>query len=216
LALLLEHALRRARGGYLFPGPGGKRLSRHTDLPTILRRALVAAGVVDHWELVCRRKGCGHSEESPTPRSLPCPKCGFALWPVAVPPEYQFKDLRSTWATLAGEATGDIRFVQAGLGHSDPRVTERHYAAIRASHLLEQANKLWLGLEAPPPAAGTASGSPATAPRAPAPQGSPRRPPGRSGEPGGARDSAGTQQRVRRGKCRGPRDVRKSRVDGGL
>ncbi len=110
----------------------------------------MAAGVVDHWNLVCRRTVCGHNEESPTRRSFPCPKCGFKLWPVAVPPDYQFKDLRSTWATLAGEATGDIRFVQAGLGHSEPRVTEKHYAAIRASHMLVQANKLRLGLAAPP------------------------------------------------------------------
>jgi hypothetical protein len=54
------------------------------------------------------------------------------LWPVPVPPPLlSFEDLRSTWATTAYETTGDVRFVQAGLGHSDPRLNEQRFAAAR-------------------------------------------------------------------------------------
>ncbi|HEY3449906.1 MAG TPA: tyrosine-type recombinase/integrase [Myxococcales bacterium] len=179
LAPFLADALEHTRGGFLFPGPNGKRLSKYVNLAEILRDALVAAGVIDHWDLKCRRQGCSHVEQSAEKKSLSCPKCGFALWPVAIPPTYQFKDLRSTWATLAVEATGDLRFVQAGLGHSDPRVTERHYAAVRSRHLGEQANKVHLGLHAP--VAATPAPRPATYPAltgAQVPQNQGPKPPG--------------------------------------
>lgn len=146
----LASAVQRARGGLLFATSRGKMMSKHTDLPVILRRALVAAKVIDHWELVCRRKGCGHRERSEQKRTFPCPKCKFSLWPVAVPPAYQFKDLRSTWGTFAAEATSDLRFVQHGLGHVDPKTTEKHYAAVRARHAGAQADKIRFGLTPPP------------------------------------------------------------------
>lgn len=44
----------------------------------------------------------------------------------------RFRDLRSTHGTAAYEATGDIRYVQAVLGHTKIETTERHYAALRS------------------------------------------------------------------------------------
>lgn len=62
--------------------------------------------------------------------------------------DVSFKDLRSTFATLAYESTGDIRYVQRMLGHSDPRVTERAYAAMRDARMTEQMAKLKFGTAA--------------------------------------------------------------------
>ena len=53
-----------------------------------------------------------------------------------------WKSLRSTFATHAYEATGDIRFVQRVLGHTDPAITERVYAAMRDKRMAEQMGKL--------------------------------------------------------------------------
>ncbi len=84
---------------------------------------------------------------------------------MAVAPDLQFRHLRSTWGTFACEATGDIRFAQAGLGHADSKVTERHYAAIRARHMVAQADRIRFGIAAPPsPLQATAKNSPATHP----------------------------------------------------
>jgi hypothetical protein len=63
--------------------------------------------------------------------------------------KFTFKDMRSTHATLAYEATGDIRYVQRVLGHSDPRLTERVYAGLRVERMLEQADRLSFGVPAP-------------------------------------------------------------------
>lgn len=84
----------------------------------------------------------------------PCPRCSFRLWPRALPPALRFHDLRSTFGTHAYEATGDVRFVQAVLGHSDPRLTEERYSALRNQRLLEQGRRLSFGTV---PATGIAS-----------------------------------------------------------
>jgi hypothetical protein len=91
LVPFLEDSLNRARGGLLFPSLTGGMLSRNTDLAPVLRRALVRAKAIDHWSLRCRRKTCGYREDSPSSASRSCPKCGFALWPIAVPPDLQFR-----------------------------------------------------------------------------------------------------------------------------
>jgi integrase len=40
---------------------------------------------------------------------------------------YRFKDLRSTFGTLAAAESGDLRYVQQVLGHQSLSTTESHY-----------------------------------------------------------------------------------------
>jgi integrase len=60
---------------------------------------------------------------------------------VSVPANW--KDLRSTFGTLAAEQT-DLRFVQQSLGHTDPNLTAKRYSALRESNLVRQGRGLRL------------------------------------------------------------------------
>jgi len=78
-------------------------------------------------------------------------KAGGVTGPEAT--AYVFKDLRSTFGTLAVEATdGDIKFVQDVLGHADDRVTRKHYLRSRAKHFQAQMNRLKLSVSVSDPA----------------------------------------------------------------
>jgi integrase len=138
----LKAELGRVRSEFLFPGLRGGQMPQWTKLHLVVRRALVGAGIVDGWDHRCRRKGCGYVERRADNALGRCPDCGFALWPVAVPRAFAFKDLRSTFATHALDATGDLRFVQRALGHSDPKLTESTYAANRVEQMLTQSKKI--------------------------------------------------------------------------
>lgn len=59
----------------------------------------------------------------------------------------RFKHLRSTWGTLAYAATGDIRLVQAVLGHADVATTEAHYARALPEHLAAGSEKVAAALD---------------------------------------------------------------------
>jgi integrase len=50
-------------------------------------------------------------------------------------PEYKFHDLRSTFASWALQAGGNLHFVSKCLGHSETAVTEKHYGFIRTEDL---------------------------------------------------------------------------------
>jgi integrase len=138
----LQVELGRARSEYLFPNPKGGRLSKHTKTEKIIRRAAVAAGLVEGYDHVCRRKGCGFTERRADDAAFRCPKCSMRLWVKAMPIDIKFKDTRSTWATHAYEATDDLRFVTDTLGHEDERITKGHYSAARLGHLTRQGAKI--------------------------------------------------------------------------
>jgi integrase len=142
----LEAARRTAASPWVFPGPTGE-MRRHFDPSKMLAAALKRAGLVEGYRMTCRRQDCRHVEPelAPVKARVECPECRFLLWPVAVPMRLTFKDLRSTFGTLGYEATGDIRFIQASLGHADVRTTEGHYAALQAAHLLTQTDRMRLG-----------------------------------------------------------------------
>lgn len=138
----LKVELGRVRSKYLFPALDGGRQGRDCNLPRTLRNALKAAGFREGFDHVCRR--CGHLERQADAAVRRCPKCDMMLWPKEVALDFSFKDLRSSCATHSYEATGDIRFVQALLGHDDVKTTDR-YAKRRAARLVEQGNKLRYG-----------------------------------------------------------------------
>lgn len=146
LAPYLRQALADARSEWLFPTREGKQLGPGSQLNDRLAIAVKRAGLIEGFNVSCRRKGCGFKERRATGEASKCPRCDFALTVSAVPVKFTFKDMRSTLGTLLYEATGDIRLVQRTLGHSDPRLTERVYAGNRAEHMVAQHNRLSFGV----------------------------------------------------------------------
>ena len=156
LAPLLAAQLPRGEDGYLFAAEERRLLALGTPIIRVLRQAMVTAGIIEAWEHVCRRKGCGFKVRRDNDVVTKCPKtpeggkvCGFTLWPKPILPYRRFHDLRSTYGTHAYERTGDVRYVQATLGHSTPALTEARYSAMRDGRMLGLANKLHFGVPAP-------------------------------------------------------------------
>lgn len=152
LVPFLEEAL-ESPGPLLFPDARGKRRPEHSNLPRILQSALVRAGIIAHWELKCRRKGCGYLEVSegasePSPRD--CPACAFRLW--AVPKARAIgwhEGTRHTAASHLLMSGASVASVQAILRHKDPRLTIQTYGHLTSGFLGDEVNRLSLGLAAP-------------------------------------------------------------------
>jgi integrase len=156
----------RSRSEWFFPRENGNQQTPDAKLSVIVRAALKRVGLIEGWEHRClpRRvlvgkkpgaqrftsegvltemRGCGHITRLPSGEKTKCPRCGANMRAYAVAIPLAFKDLRSTYGTHATEATGDIRYVQRVLGHSDVRVTERTYASFaNRKRLLEMADKV--------------------------------------------------------------------------
>jgi integrase len=141
----LTDALNASGSVWLFPDEEGGRRSHYTKTEDILRRAMKRAGVVEGWDHKCRRRSCKHVIRRPDDARTFCPKCRKTMEAIPVTPDWQFKDLRSTWATHAAEQTGDIVYVQRVLGHRDPRVTEEKYFRRRVGYLVDRTDTLKLG-----------------------------------------------------------------------
>lgn len=138
----LERQLEASRGSqFLFPDPSGKAWRFDVKLNAIVRRALVRAGLTDGFEHRCR--ACRwKSERVETAEPAQCPTCGETALTRPRALDFRFKDLRSTWATHAFRATKNIRFVQQGLGHSDPRLTAGRYIRVLDADQKEQSNRV--------------------------------------------------------------------------
>jgi integrase len=148
-----------APAGLMFPDPKtGERRLRSISMPRVLRRALVRAGIIDHYRHACRAfvgrgtKGqtnrCGyvHPETSATPEERRCPECGGALNAVPVPPNMTFHEGRHTYGTLALESDASLQTVQKLMRHSDPRLTTERYGHMRLGYLVGEADKIDFGL----------------------------------------------------------------------
>jgi len=83
--------------------------TRNLDLASMMKRAVVRAGIIEHWDLRCRRKGGGYVEHrhERTDRAR-CPRCcQMRRWPKPVPlKNICFKTLRATFGTVACEVAG--------------------------------------------------------------------------------------------------------------
>ena len=147
----LKAALAASESTLVFPGPGGTMFRRDVDLEGILRRALGRAGIVRCWRHVCRRRGCGHVEESQDQTSRRCPQCQMKLWPKPVVRPIRFHDLRHTTATLLLRSGVPLVVVREG---PSPQRPEAHRGRLRPSgHGLpaREVNRLKLqGMPEPP------------------------------------------------------------------
>ncbi len=75
----LEHSLSDNKSEYVFPGPDRQMLDEQTELEQVLRRAMARAGLVTHYEHVCRRckrKGRPHMEKHDDAELRRCSSCG--------------------------------------------------------------------------------------------------------------------------------------------
>jgi integrase len=142
LLVVLKEQFQKRKGTLVFPRPDGKMVQPWERPEIVLRRALKNAGIVEHYIMVCRRKGCGYQDKRFELVEARCPKCDFKLWPKAIPKPLVFHDTRSTFATHLRERTGDIELVQKFLGHSTPAITAAIYSGVRDEYGLAGVNRL--------------------------------------------------------------------------
>ena len=138
----LQAALDSSRSKFVFPAEDGERMREDTKLEHVLRRALGRAGIVEEYQHVCRKKGCGHAEHADDDKLRHCPTHGMKLWPKAVVRKLRFHDLRHTCASLLVMAGADMAAVQRILRHSDPRMTTGVYTHLVPGYLKDQIDKL--------------------------------------------------------------------------
>jgi len=138
----LRAAVKASPSHLLFPDRQGKMLSRHTPLEEVLRRALAHAGIVEGWEHVCRKPGCGHATLAADDQLRRCPRHGMKLWPKAKVRQIRFHDLRHTTASLLMMAGANPGAVQRILRHSDPRITTETYGHLQPDYLRSEIDRL--------------------------------------------------------------------------
>ena len=127
---------------WVFPRPDGSQMRVDHNLVGILRSAMRLAGIVERYEHVCRRKGCGHVETDQGDRLRPCPACSMKLWPRAIVRKIRFHDLRHTCATLLLQSGADLHAVSKIMRHSDVRITLEVYGHLAPDYLRRELDKL--------------------------------------------------------------------------
>lgn len=141
----LRAAMQESPSEYVFPKADGTRQRKDTKLARMLRTGLRAARVVTGYRLICRRKGCGHSEPRETEDTgVDCPACGFRLWVSPIPKPLRFYDLRHSSATLHRKAKCDPMVIQEMMGHT-MGLTEGTYTHLDHDYRRTELNKLKLG-----------------------------------------------------------------------
>jgi integrase len=138
----LREAFISSRSRYVFPAADGSMRGSETDLLQVLQRAMSRAGLVEGWEHVCRRKGCGHREHAADAALRLCPKGHMKLWPKAIPRKLRFHDLRGTTATLLARAGVQLVVAQRILRHADPRITANVYTHVDIGDMLAGVNRM--------------------------------------------------------------------------
>jgi len=141
----LREAIRRSPSDLVFPNDDGSMISDGSPLHELLRSALGRAGIVTGYNHVCRRKGCGHSEQVGDAELRRCPKCKMKLWPRALVRKIRFHDLRHTTASLLMMAGANPAAVQRILRHSDPRITTEVYGHLAPEYLRREIDLLSFG-----------------------------------------------------------------------
>jgi len=111
----------------------------------VLRRSLKHAGIVEGWQHVCRKRGCGHAELAPDDQLRRCPTHGMKLWPKARVRRIRSHDLRHTTASLLMMAGVNPGAVQRILRHSDPRITTETYGHLQPDYLRNEIDRLRFG-----------------------------------------------------------------------
>lgn len=135
----LERA-ERARGPWLFPSAVGLQRTKEADPHLVLRRVCAAVGIVDRWELWCRRcKAEGRTivvqVRDTEPRDERCSRHHSRLWVRPVPPTIKFHDLRHSAATNLLRAGVPLQHVQRIIRHASIRTTVDIYGHLDTEDL---------------------------------------------------------------------------------
>lgn len=155
----LRAAVAASPSELVFPRMSGARRGEMLDgdaldLPTVVRRALADAGVVESWLHVCRARvnaagerdrtapRCTHTEAAADRGLRRCPVHGDKLWPKAQVRQVTFHQLRHTTASLLMQRGVSAFDVQHILGHSDVTVTLERYAHMDPPHLRSAVDRL--------------------------------------------------------------------------
>ena len=163
LVPFLREAMATSPSEVLFPAADGSQHPPDIALHKVLRRALGRAGLVEGYNHVCRRKGCGYSARKSHALAEPCPRCGMKLWPKPLPRSLRFHDLRHTTATLLLKAGVPLATVQRILRHSDPAITTEVYGHLDVEDMRKGLNQLSFRSEPPGRTAAEAEASPLAA-----------------------------------------------------
>jgi integrase len=145
LVPFLREALATSTSELLFPAEDGSQRAPDSALHKVLRRALGRAGLVEGYNHVCRRKGCGYAVKKSHAVPEPCPRCGMKLWPKPLPRPLRFHDLRHTTATLLLKVGVPLATVQRILRHSDPAITSEIYGHLDVEDMRKGLNLLAFG-----------------------------------------------------------------------
>jgi len=86
----LREAMATSASDLLFSAEDGTQRSADTALHKVPRRALGRAGLVEGYNHVCRRKGCGYKARNRHGVLEPCPRCDMKLWPKQLPRSLRF------------------------------------------------------------------------------------------------------------------------------
>lgn len=127
LVPFLERAARR-RGPWLFPGTRGQPRTREADPHLVLRTACAAIGIVERWEMWCRRcKAEGRTiivqQVDREPHDVRCSRHHVRLWVRPVPPRIRFHDLRHSAATNLLRAGVPLQHVSRIIRHASIKTT---------------------------------------------------------------------------------------------
>lgn len=149
----LERAVLESCSELVFPREDGSMYPPDVPLEEILRRALGRAGLVTGYLHKCRRKGCGFTERREHNQALPCPQCGFRLWPKALPRRMRFHDLRGTTGTLLARAACRSWWRSGSSGtptHASPRTSTRGWTSMTSAPASTASPSLILNFLSPP------------------------------------------------------------------
>jgi len=147
LVPFIEYALEALPGPWLFPDREGRMRTPNWKPEKLLRTALRRAGIVTGFMHVCRRKGCGYSQEEKDKTQRACPNCKMKLWPRAKSRPLRFHELRHTFGSVLIMSGANLVSVQKLLGHSNPKITAETYAHLAPDYLLAEVNLLRFGVD---------------------------------------------------------------------
>lgn len=150
----LDDQLTRVEGGYLFA-----QLRQTKGMSMVILRMLratqVEAGLIQHWEHICRRKRCRHRflAKDGESKRCPMPDCGMKLWARPIPKRLTFHALRHTYVSHLLMKGANPVAVQRMAGHASLEVTLGTYGHLVPEFMKAEAERLTFGITPPTPVA---------------------------------------------------------------
>ncbi len=146
----LRAAVASSSSQLVFPGPDGKSMrSENTNINERMATGLKRAGLILGYKRICRT--CKTATQDTSAELTRCDVCGHKHLVLPIPRKITVHKLRHTTGTLLSKAGVPIQTIQKILGHSDIKVTERHYQHLNTADQRRAMEKhlVFTGLPAP-------------------------------------------------------------------